>query len=549
MSRNLQHGLVAHWPMLGDLADCSPCRHATRNHHVTAGVDGAVFNGRDSFLEVQPHPALQLGAADLSIVAEIHIERNVGDVVGDIVSHYDHDARSGYHLSIKHLAGVVSSQPNYRHLQFEIDDGSDPQWSCCGRPGHSQQVWGFAVHQQRLYAATMELGRGEAGHVYRYEGGQEWRDCGSPDESNTVSGLAVYQGQLYAATQRHDAHGSLLPDAVNQNPGGRVFRYAGGQSWIDCGTPSSADNLLALGVFDGRLFTAPMYAKGIFYYRGGTTWAPCAWPDSRLFAFTPYHGDLYVTANRLALLKPGQVHVGPKGDPSVQAVVGTDGVFQYDERQGWIGCGNQGQETQIYGAMIYRGQLFVSTWPSGKVFCYQGGRNWQDCGRLGQEQEVMSMAVYNGRLYAGSLPSAEIYRYESPGHWVKVGQVDTTPDVPVRRAFSMAIYQGKLFVGTLPSGTVHCMQVGQAVTADDEMPAGWSQVAAVRRGHDLHLYRNGQEIAASTSSQGLALKARNEQPLTIGFGAQDYFAGRMRDVRLYNRALTPHELSTLSSAR
>src|SRR4029079_606002 len=39
----------------------------------------------------------------------------------------------------------------------------------------------------------------------------------------------------------------------------------------------------------------------------------------------------------------------------------------------------------------------------------------------------------------------------------------------------------------------------------------------------------------------------NGQPLRIGFGQTDYFAGRMSDVRLYNRALSDAEVSALAA--
>jgi hypothetical protein len=38
----------------------------------------------------------------------------------------------------------------------------------------------------------------------------------------------------------------------------------------------------------------------------------------------------------------------------------------------------------------------------------------------------------------------------------------------------------------------------------------------------------------------------NDQPLQIGFGAHDYFNGKLNDVRLYNRALTSNEIEQLA---
>jgi hypothetical protein len=39
------------------------------------------------------------------------------------------------------------------------------------------------------------------------------------------------------------------------------------------------------------------------------------------------------------------------------------------------------------------------------------------------------------------------------------------------------------------------------------------------------------------------------QPLKIGFGEQDYFTGRIREVRLYQRVLTDREIEVLQESR
>ena len=39
------------------------------------------------------------------------------------------------------------------------------------------------------------------------------------------------------------------------------------------------------------------------------------------------------------------------------------------------------------------------------------------------------------------------------------------------------------------------------------------------------------------------------QPLRIGFGQTEYFAGKMSDIRLYNRALNDQEIQKISSAK
>lgn len=39
-----------------------------------------------------------------------------------------------------------------------------------------------------------------------------------------------------------------------------------------------------------------------------------------------------------------------------------------------------------------------------------------------------------------------------------------------------------------------------------------------------------------------------QQPLKIGFGEQDYFTGRIREVRLYRRALADREIAALQES-
>jgi hypothetical protein len=39
----------------------------------------------------------------------------------------------------------------------------------------------------------------------------------------------------------------------------------------------------------------------------------------------------------------------------------------------------------------------------------------------------------------------------------------------------------------------------------------------------------------------------NDQPLRIGFGETDYFSGKLREVRVYNRALNLEEVRGIDS--
>jgi len=113
--------------------------------------------------------------------------------------------------------------------------------------------------------------------------------------------------------------------------------------------------------------------------------------------------------------------------------------------------------------------------------------------------------------------------------------------------WSMAVYQGKLFAGTLPSGRVLSLEAGRCVTYDRELPSGWRHIAAVKAGGLLKLYVDGRCVAGSSPFDPADYDLSTKSPLRIGFGQHDYFNGRMRDLRLYRRALGKEEIRLLAT--
>ena len=79
----------------------------------------------------------------------------------------------------------------------------------------------------------------------------------------------------------------------------------------------------------------------------------------------------------------------------------------------------------------------------------------------------------------------------------------------------------------------------------------WARMEAHRgrpRGDQLKLYVDGklsQVIAFNPADYDIS----TDQPLRIGFGQTEYFAGKMADVRLYNRALAEKEIEELALAQ
>src|SRR5262249_32781904 len=127
------------------------------------------------------------------------------------------------------------------------------------------------------------------------------------------------------------------------------------------------------------------------------------------------------------------------------------------------------------------------------------------------------------------------------------------------RASSLTVFQGKLFSSTATCyraqiepassaddirGKVFSMQTGSAVSSDRDLGTGWKQIAAIRKGDTLSLFVNGK-LMVRAISDCLGLNAACSAPLQIGFGPQSYFHGRIRDVRLYNQAISGEEIQRL----
>ncbi len=530
---DLNRDLLAHWPLAGDANDRSPHkRHAqvygTIDWQVAGprGTTAAGFNGRDAMLQLPAENVPRFGTGDFTVAAWIHTAAESDDVLGDVVSQYDPKPRRGMRLTLKTNAGVTTTQANFRQLQFGIDNDRSSEWVDCGRPGGAVLAFALSVHDGNLWAGTCEPGKDEAGHVYRYGGGQEWIDCGSPAGCNAVTALAAFDGKLYAGTGKYRLRGSALVESENAQLGGRVYRYDDG-TWTDCGGPEGVESIGGMCIFRGRLYASSMYRPaGFFRYEGGSNWTDCSTPGKRVEALGVYNGFLYATSY--------------------------DGghVYRFDGSQ-WTDCGQLGEaadNTQTYSFAVYGGRLYVGTWRSGRVYRFEDVDRWTDVGRLGEELEVMGMLVHNGRLIAGTLPLAEVYSYEGDASWRRLARLDHTPDVRYRRAWTMAEYQGRLFVSTLPSGHIYTFEAGKTASWDHQFPAGWHHAAAVKSGGRLRLFVDGRQVGRSSRFDPPAYDLTCDEPLSIGFGANDFFRGRLSDVRLYGRALGAAEIGRLAEA-
>lgn len=519
----LKEKLIGHWPLTNDAKDISGAGHHGRGVQVQFTADGAVFDGRRSQIEIPDSSSLKFGAGDFSISLKIRTEAKLDDVLGDLISKYDPQARRGFNFSVMHHAGVTGSQANYRNLHFGIDQGHhDAEWKDEGRPGKAIFIHCMAVHDGSLYAGTVEgWTNKDAGHVYRYDGKGGWEDLGAPWKSNGVTSMASYNGHLYVGVSRVLLHYSGLAPTVAHHIGGKVFRYENGK-WVDLGQLLGVDGINGMAVFRGKLHVTGFYQPAMFRYEGGTNWTSLGSPGGmRPEALCVYNGAMYATG------------------------YDEGAVYRFDG-ESWSRAGTLGDATQIYGLAIHNGKLHAGSWPKGTVYRYEGNDQWVSTGRLGDSEEVMGPNVYNGKLYAGTLPMAEIFRYDGAERWNTTGRIDFTPDVVYRRAWSMTVFNGRLFCGTLPSGHVRSFEAGKSVTFDKELPSGWRHLVAVRERDRLKLYLDGELVSQSNEFQAADYDVTSAAPLRVGFGANDHFLGTMRDLRIYGRALTMENVRALA---
>ena len=81
------------------------------------------------------------------------------------------------------------------------------------------------------------------------------------------------------------------------------------------------------------------------------------------------------------------------------------------------------------------------------------------------------------------------------------------------------------------------------------MSAGWHHLAAIKANDRLKLYVDGVCVAESTKFDPSDYDLTSKKTLKIGVGQHDYFNGQMKDLRIYNRALSAAEIAKLAKQR
>ena len=556
-------GSIAHWPLDGTTNDVVGANHGAGQHvEFGEGPRGepqgaAIFPKEESAIVVPDAESLRLGNGDFAISLWARCPSPMRSVFGDLLSKFDENTRCGVNLYVAGSSPGYNAMSDTRHVHLGIDDGHVGDWIDCGKPWPSNSlITNLLAMDGHLYAGIADAADPmDACRVFRWGGGQNWVNCGRlGDEPRhlSVQGMIVHQGALYAAAGVWD-----WIKAHHQVPGfqpadSHVFRYEGGQTWRDLGqVGQGSGRIFCMASLDGKLYVGiDNMGGGKCFMYDGAGWIDCGGPDGRNFEnLQPLDGVLY-----------GATH---------------GRIYRYQGGQTWECIGDEPYGiTQIHSLQVYRGKLYVGSWPQGYVLRYEGGVDWTITGRLGipaglaEINEVNDLTVHNGKLYAGVIPKAQVYRYESDGHWTLLRSLGSRPgwaeaDSPTWcRVPTLTTFQGRLFAGTGscisrtgdvdPDGTlgrVYALQAGQMASHESDIGDGWTHLAAVRRGKALLLYVNGELSAHSVAPAGQTLDLTNTQPLIIGSGPQSHFSGAIADVRLYDRALATGGVEELAAGR
>jgi len=553
--------MIAHWPLDGDTRDALGRHHGeARGVTFAGGPEGqpgpaAHFDGPDSLIEVADAPELRLGTGDFTLSAWIRCDMPMRSVFGDILSKFDPATRCGVNLTVAGSSPAYNAMSDTRHIHFGVDDGYVGSWDDCGKPWPSNAlVTCLIVYEGELYCGIAEADDpSDACRVFRWDGGQDWLDCGrlgSDPEHLSVQSMIVHGGRLYAGTGIYDwvrAQGAREGCPVASPT--RVYVWEGGTEWRDLGQIGEGSRVLCLGSFGDELYAGiDKLGGGTCYKFDGSEWTDCGAPDGRNFeCFQPHGGVLYASTH--------------------------GNVWRYEGGENWACIGEDPFGiNQIHTMQVFGGKPLIGTWPQGYAMRYEDDGELTIIGRLGiptglrECNEINDLTVHNGKLYAGVIPKSQVYRYEADGQWTLLANLVRRDDWEMddyptwSRVTSITSHQGKLFCSTgscegraadAPAdeslGRVFSLQTGLMASHERDIGGEWTHLAAVRQGQQLSLYVNGSLAATSELSGAGTFDLTNTEPLHIGSGAQTSLAGSIADVRLYGAALDDEQTRRLAA--
>ncbi len=265
------------------------------------------------------------------------------------------------------------------------------RWEDCGAPDRANSVTAMAAWNGALYVGSGKYRLGgsslkesenphHGGRIFRYRGGQRWEQVGHFPGMEATGGMVVYRGKLYVS--------SLYRPAT-------FHRYEGEGRWTALPVPHGK-RVEALGVFDGHLW-ATGYDEGHVYRFDGERWTDLGQvgekENTQTYAFTAYQGRLHVATWR------------------------TGKVYAWED-EAWRDRGRLGAELEVMGMLVHNGALYGGTLPLGQIHRYEGGQQWKLLRQLDATPDVTyrrvwTMASYRGKLYATTLPSGRVWSLQT----------------------------------------------------------------------------------------------------------------------------------------
>lgn len=556
-SCNTDSELIGHWKLEGDAKDYSGAGNDGINHGVTfADSEGAIFDGAGAYIEVPDNKSLNFGSGAFSVSVWIKCAPGAYPA-GDIINKYDSTARKGLNFQVLNSSSAYNGPSDSRNLFFGIDNAVDGQWTDCGRPTPTNDLISmFIVYKNDLYAGIAGAADPkDASRMFRYNGDGNWVDCGmvtnDPKTPSIMCGV-IHKGELYVGTgnwnyMRQDEAGTSAA----------VYKYKGGTTWEKYGDyPPGKKRIHSMASYNGTIYVNDDNGETYHYDTTSGEWKM----DLKLSVYK------FISSG---------VHNGELYNGSSNTIFRMDSSGKWDT----VAIFDRLSVNQTHTFETYQGRLYAGTWPNGYIMRYEGGRDWTNCAFLGTKEttvseptqpsvpmhknEIQELIVYNGKMYAGVIPKGEVWRYDAFDSATLIRRLVNNPGYSIdthdtwSRVPAMTIFQGKLFAGTgtamgfpedngdVETGQVFSWEAGKAVTYDDDLGSEWRHVVAVREGDSLKLYIDGKLASTSSSKNEGNYDLDNDSPLLIGFGSQNYFRGRMKDVRVYAGALPESQIHTL----
>jgi len=469
----------------------------------TEGHDGLAldFNGLDDYISVSDDAELDFGTGEFSISCWIDTDTDLTDVIGDIINKFDKANKVGFNLNIK------NNTYNQRQLSFGMDNNhSDNTWTAkAGKLGDESYIYSLTIYNGKLYGGTYPNGK-----LYEWNGTSAWVEvAGKLGDEIYIFSLAVYNGKLYGSTGEH----------------GKLYEWNGTDAWVEVAPQLGAvTRIYPLTVYNGKLYGGTNVTGSLYEWNGTDAWvevAPQLGDETYIYSLAVYNGKLY-----------GGTNVNGK-------------LYEWNGTDAWVEvAGKLGTEAYIYSLAVYNGKLYGGTGLFGKLYEWNGTSAWVEVApQLGAESRIYSLTVYNGKLYGGTANNGKLYEWNGTDAWVEVaGKLGNGS-----RMWSSVVYDGKFYEGTALNGSLYEWKTGKVATYDYELNSGKQHIVAVKNNTSktLKLYVNAVLVAESDTFTIADYDLDNAEDLLIGFGIQDYFKGKIDEVKIYNKALTQEEITAL----